>query len=153
MNRPSGSKGTFKIRADNLAAFRAYLLSLLKQYKFTVDDSELSTDNMKIIATKGNKLVYYAVEQLLEFVPLSESFGWAVRVELTFYISRKDVDGNYTLLFASEPASNEINPITELLERDDPRSIMETVGEDEKCKKAFVDIARRLQQSPYCAKP
>ncbi|MFV1873750.1 MAG: hypothetical protein ACMZ64_10555 [Oleiphilus sp.] len=143
--------GTFPLKTDSLPKFRSFISSILKAEKYTINESTVSGDNLVIVAAKGNKLLHYIVEQILEYLPFSELFGWAVRVQVSFTTVRKTEDG-YMLRVICEPSCNEMNPIDRYLEKDEPRDFIQATGEDEKCRKAFQHLTRQLTKSKYFAK-
>ena len=144
--------GTFPINTDSLPKFKSYISSLLKAEKYHIERSEVTGDNLVIVAVKGNKFLHYIAEMILEYLPLSELLGWAVRVQLSFSIIRRTEEGHYILHVICEPACNEINPINRYLEQDEPRGFMEAVGEDKKCQSAFQYFTGTLVKSRYLAK-
>ena len=89
--------GIFPIKTDSLPKFRSYLLSVLKFEKFTIEESRVSGDELIVVAAKGNKLLHYIAEQILEYFPFSELLGWAVRVQFSFATLRKTDEGLYML--------------------------------------------------------
>jgi len=149
MTQPSGSRGSFKVKTDNSLKLKSYLVSLLKRRNFSVDESNATPTGVQVVASKGNKLLHYMAEQILDHLPMSELFGWAVRVEISIRVTATAEDNCYTLLLSCEPASNEINPIDEYLSRGEVQSVFERTGEDEKCRKVFQEIAGVISRSSY----
>lgn len=142
---------TFPITTDSLPKFRSFISSLLRKENYQIEHSESSEQNFVIVAAKGNKLLHYIAEKILEFIPLSELFGWAVRVQVSFAVVGQNEEGHYILRVVTEPACNEINPITSYLEQDDPRDFVQAAGEDDKCRDAFQHFTSEVVKSRYLA--
>jgi len=151
MTQPSGSRGSFKVKTDNTLKLKSYLVSLLKRRKYSVDESNATPTEVQVVASKGNKFLHYIAEQILDHVPMSELFGWAVRVEITIRVTPTADDNCYTLFLSCEPASNEINPIDEYLARGEIQGVFERAGEDVTCRKAFQEMAGLISRSSYAA--
>jgi len=151
MNNSIRSVGTFPIKTDSLSKLQSYLLALLKQGNFKIDESRVSNDTLEIVAVRGNKFLHYIAEKILEHLPFSGLLGWAVRVQVSFSVIRKVDNENYILEVICEPMCNEIDEISNFFEQDGRPTILEAVGEDEKCRKAFQEFTHKLIKSRYLA--
>lgn len=140
---------TFPVQTDSLPKFKSYISSLLRREKYEVEHTESSEDSFLIVAAKGNKLLHYIAEQILEYVPFSELLGWAVRVQISFAVVGKNDHGHYLLRVKSEPACNEINPVAAYMEQGEERDFMQAAGEDKKCQEAFRHFTQSLLKSKY----
>ena len=150
MDQFNGAKGTFSLQADDLKKLQSYLLALLKKHKYSVENVSLGTNSLTISACRGNILAHYIADLVLSKLPLYELFGWAVRVETHFSLTSSDNPGHYSMSLVCEPASNEINPMDRYYEQQEPSGMLESVGESEKCRKAFEELAREITRSSYC---
>jgi len=151
MNNSTKSVGTFPIKTDSLSKLQSYLFALLKQSNFEVEASEITADKLSIVAARGNKFLHYIAEQLLEHLPFSGLLDWAIRVQVSFSVIRKVDNENYILQVICEPMCNEIDEISNFFEQDGRPTILEAVGEDEKCRKAFQELTHKLIKSRYLA--
>lgn len=143
------SRGTFVIAAGELKKLQVYMLLVFKQEKIRVDHHHANDAELQISAFKGNRLVYYIVEHILSVVPLSEFFGWAVRVEISLTTTRTDSNGNHVIELSCGPASNEFNPVAAHMEQYEPQGLLESAAEDAKCREVFATLSRKIMNSKY----
>ena len=143
------SRGKFVIAAGQLRSFHSYILLVLKQEKIQVKHQQATDGEMQVEAYRGNQLVYFVVEQLASFIPLSDLFGWAVRVQVSLKSTSSDAEGNHVVELTCEAASNEVNPIAAKMEEFEERGMMEAAGEDNRCREVFATLSHRIMKSKY----
>lgn len=143
-------RGSFRIKAGTLDNFRAHFVNKLRKNGYTIDECSLRGKELRLVATRGNRILHYLYEQLLEGVPFSEYFGWAVRVRVVLASSGDVKDGAHTVYVSTEPASNEMDPIEEYF--DHGPTWEERIGEGRKCRQAYELMAQLLVRCPYYAR-
>ncbi len=141
---------SFDLTADNMGLIKLFLLRLLKQQKYKVEQTSMG-DTLSITASSGNKLVHYVAEQVLDHLPLSEFLDWAIRLEVTLQVKATDNPKQFKLLMGVSALSNEINPIAQQLERFEETSIAEQTAESNKCRKAFRALSKEIIASKFAA--